>query len=151
MSLKIDDISAFLSSERGLTELIRERAHWLGTPSQLIRASRHYERAAQTLIGRAVLTCKERITAAPDTAAPLPSVVTVECPARLDLAGGWSDTPPLCYENGGAVVNLSIAVNGRLPIGARVRRISECVQHRLLALPASVHPSSLAGRIFVSS
>ncbi len=47
--------------------------------------------------------------------------VTAECPARLDLAGGWSDTPPICYEHGGAVCNVAIRVNGFRPIGARVR------------------------------
>lgn len=33
------------------------------------------------------------------------------CPARLDLAGGWSDTPPICYEQGGAVLNVAIKVS----------------------------------------
>jgi hypothetical protein len=32
------------------------------------------------------------------------------CPARLDLAGGWTDTPPVCYELGGAVLNVAILV-----------------------------------------
>ena len=117
-----------LVSERGLALLTAERAHWLGTPGQLMRASRHYERAAQTLIGRAVLTSQQQIAAKPDVTASISlSAVTVECPARLDFAGGWSDTPPLCYENGGAVVNASITINGRLPIGARVRRRPEFV------------------------
>jgi hypothetical protein len=25
-------------------------------------------------------------------------------PARIDIVGGWSDTPPICYESGGAVI-----------------------------------------------
>lgn len=33
------------------------------------------------------------------------------CPARLDLAGGWSDTPPICYEQGGAVLNVAVKVS----------------------------------------
>lgn len=40
-------------------------------------------------------------------------------------AGGWSDTPPLAYELGGAVLGLAVRVDGRRPIGARARRISE--------------------------
>ena len=38
----------------------------------------------------------------------------MECPARLDLAGGWSDTPPISYEKGGSVVNISILVDGKV-------------------------------------
>ena len=52
-----------------------------------------------------------------------------EAPARLDLAGGWSDTPPICYEHaaGGVVINAAIQIDGRCPIGARARRIDEPV------------------------
>ena len=35
-----------------------------------------------------------------------------EAPVRVDLAGGWSDTPPICYELGGKVNNIvSLFVN----------------------------------------
>lgn len=51
--------------------------------------------------------------------------VTVECPARIDIAGGWSDTPPITYEHGGAVINAAILVDGSRPIGARVEKIAE--------------------------
>lgn len=37
-------------------------------------------------------------------------------PARLDLAGGWSDTPPYCIEHGGRVVNMAVDLNGQPPI-----------------------------------
>ena len=30
-------------------------------------------------------------------------VVVANAPVRIDLAGGWSDTPPICYETEGAV------------------------------------------------
>jgi fucokinase len=29
--------------------------------------------------------------------------VRVKAPARVDIAGGWSDTPPISYEHGGYV------------------------------------------------
>lgn len=41
------------------------------------------------------------------------------------LAGGWSDTPPITYEHGGAVVDVAVLVDGCRPIGARVRRIAQ--------------------------
>lgn len=34
---------------------------------------------------------------------PLENVVLASAPARIDLMGGWSDTPPICYQTGGAV------------------------------------------------
>ena len=42
-----------------------------------------------------------------------------EAPARIDLAGGWSDTPPVCFEAGGLVINAAVTVDGLCPIGAR--------------------------------
>ena len=43
-------------------------------------------------------------------------VVWVCAPARLDFAGGWSDTPPYCLEHGGSVLNASVKLNGQYPI-----------------------------------
>jgi galactokinase/mevalonate kinase-like predicted kinase len=37
-------------------------------------------------------------------------------PIRLDLAGGWSDTPPYCLQFGGKVVNIAVDLNGQPPI-----------------------------------
>jgi hypothetical protein len=45
----------------------------------------------------------------------------LQAPARIDLAGGWSDTPPISYEMGGEVANLAVLVQGKRPIGAKVR------------------------------
>jgi galactokinase/mevalonate kinase-like predicted kinase len=43
-------------------------------------------------------------------------VVWVCAPARLDFAGGWSDTPPYCLEHGGSVLNAAVKLNGQYPI-----------------------------------
>jgi len=50
---------------------------------------------------------------------------TAESAARIDLAGGWTDTPPITYEHGGAVTNAAILIDGKRPIGAKVRRTPE--------------------------
>ena len=34
--------------------------------------------------------------------------------ARADLAGGWTDTPPVTYEHGGSVLNVAIKLNGKV-------------------------------------
>ncbi len=55
-------------------------------------------------------------------------IVWGRSPARLDLAGGWTDTPPYCMERGGAVINLAVDLNGQPPIQV-FARVTE--QHAL--------------------
>ena len=43
-------------------------------------------------------------------------IVWGRSPVRLDLAGGWTDTPPYCLEHGGRVVNVAVDLNGQPPI-----------------------------------
>ena len=66
---------------------------------------------------------REAIVAPYRRAAPLPrnsilsdQVVWARSPIRLDLAGGWTDTPPHCFLNGGTVVNLAAELNGQPPV-----------------------------------
>ena len=49
--------------------------------------------------------------------------VRIERPLRIDLAGGWSDTPPICVDRGGAVLNVAVTLEGRRPVVAEVCRI----------------------------
>lgn len=44
-----------------------------------------------------------------------------ESPVRIDLAGGWTDTPPYALICGGNVVNMGINLNGQAPLKACVR------------------------------
>ncbi len=43
-------------------------------------------------------------------------IVWARSPVRLDLAGGWSDTPPYCIEFGGKVLNVGVDINGQPPV-----------------------------------
>jgi fucokinase len=52
-------------------------------------------------------------------------VVWVTTPVRIDLAGGWSDTPPICHEVGGDVVNMAITLNGQYPVQVMARLSDE--------------------------
>lgn len=56
-------------------------------------------------------------------------IVWGRSPVRLDLAGGWTDTPPYCIEHGGRVVNVAVDLNGQPPIQvfARVAEKPEIV------------------------
>ncbi|MFZ4428883.1 MAG: fucose pyrophosphorylase domain-containing protein [Phycisphaerales bacterium] len=53
--------------------------------------------------------------------------VLATSPVRIDLAGGWSDTPPICHERGGIVVNMAVLLEGAAPIRATVRRLDRPV------------------------
>lgn len=53
--------------------------------------------------------------------------VEVALPVRVNWGGGWTDTPPYCNENGGAVLNAAVRLRGELPIRATARRIPERV------------------------
>ena len=49
-------------------------------------------------------------------------IVWSRCPVRLDLAGGWTDTPPYCILNGGSVLNVAVELNGQPPIQVFAKR-----------------------------
>jgi len=83
---------------------------------------------------------------------PLGSWYISTAPARIDLSGGWSDTPPISYEYGGAVACLAITLGEDMvkPLSARCRRtarkgITLIVENRdivtgnLVQEPTSLH------------
>jgi galactokinase/mevalonate kinase-like predicted kinase len=45
-------------------------------------------------------------------------------PARVDLAGAWSDTPPICYEFGGSVTGMAVTVDDHKPLSSRCRIVT---------------------------
>ena len=51
--------------------------------------------------------------------------VHVSAPARVDFGGGWSDTPPFCFDWGGTVLNCALEIEGEYPIETEIVRISE--------------------------
>ncbi len=48
-------------------------------------------------------------------------IVWARSPVRIDLAGGWTDTPPYCLNDGGNVVNMAIELNGQPPLQTYVK------------------------------
>jgi fucokinase len=79
-------------------------------------------RSQKSEVGSPVLTSDLR----PLTSGLNPGIrIEATAPVRLDLAGGWSDTPPYCYEHGGQVVNLAINLHNQPPVRAMVRTIHE--------------------------
>lgn len=52
-------------------------------------------------------------------------IVWGRSPVRIDIAGGWTDTPPYCLMEGGNVINLAIELNGQPPLQVYVRPSKE--------------------------
>lgn len=48
-------------------------------------------------------------------------IVWARSPVRIDLAGGWTDTPPYSLYCGGNVVNLAIELNGQPPLQVYIK------------------------------
>lgn len=51
--------------------------------------------------------------------------VWARSPVRLDLAGGWTDTPPYTLLYGGKVVNAAVNLNGQPPVQVFVRKTAD--------------------------
>ncbi len=56
-------------------------------------------------------------------------IVWGRAPVRLDIAGGWTDTPPYCLMHGGRVTNVAVNLNGQPPLQAyaKLRKEPEIV------------------------
>ena len=70
----------------------------------------------QAIIGQ-LLTQKQQ----PRLSVCRDQIVWARSPVRIDIAGGWTDTPPFCLMEGGSVVNLAIELNGQPPLQAYVK------------------------------
>jgi galactokinase/mevalonate kinase-like predicted kinase len=61
----------------------------------------------------------------PGLAALPDQIVWGRSPVRIDLAGGWTDTPPFSLYAGGNVVNMAIELNGQPPLQVYVKPCRE--------------------------
>lgn len=52
-------------------------------------------------------------------------IVWGRSPVRIDMAGGWTDTPPYALFAGGNVVNIAIELNGQPPLQVYVKPSAE--------------------------
>ncbi|KAG1683639.1 L-fucose kinase [Nymphon striatum] len=104
------------------------REKWLEKPETILRAARHYEKAALIIIQRDVDTTKQSIDIKDSKKPPVDIWVKSECPARVDIHGTWTDTPPQCYELRGSVININFNLFSKKPIGAKGKRIPEYIE-----------------------
>ena len=79
------------------------------------QASEH-EAAAFGCLRQAILGRSSQETPEPVCQTHPDQIVWARSPARMDLAGGWTDTPPYCILHGGTVTNIAVEINGQPPI-----------------------------------
>lgn len=85
------------SRATAIKKMAELRDSWIHRAHLIGRAARHYERAAQLLTAQCIYTApvtQPQLITRPATG----KWCVATCPVRVDLAGGWSDTPPITYE-----------------------------------------------------
>ena len=78
---------------------------------------------AFSLLREVLVPCPTPLT--PQLSVYPDQIVWGRSPVRIDLAGGWTDTPPYCLMEGGSVVNIAIELNGQPPLQAYVKPCKE--------------------------
>lgn len=89
------------------------------------RLKERHEQDAYSELQSSIVESNPTAKSAPKLALKEDQIVWSRSPVRLDLAGGWTDTPPYCLERGGAVLNVAVLLNGQPPIQVFVRPLKE--------------------------
>jgi fucokinase len=76
-------------------------------------------------LGQTIVSSADRLPTHPVSSLRTDEIVWGRAPARLDLGGGWTDTPPYSLEHGGCVINAAVNLNGQPPIHCYGRVIRE--------------------------
>jgi len=81
---------------------------------------------------KAFALLREGLLSQQNSSIPLPTrcvaddqIVWGRSPVRIDIAGGWTDTPPYCLMEGGNVINFAIELNGQPPLQTFIRPTHE--------------------------
>ena len=90
-------------------------------------AATHHAEEAFSLLREGLVASALRHKCRPHLTTCADQIVWGRSPVRVDLAGGWTDTPPYCLINGGNVVNVAIELNGQPPLQVYVKPCHEPV------------------------
>ncbi len=93
----------------------------------MARWSRRLREAAFEGLERAIVGSGAEEAVPPSSVLRSDEIAWARAPARLDMGGGWTDTPPYSLECGGCVTNAAVDLNGQPPIQAYVRVTDEPV------------------------
>ena len=90
-----------------------------------ICAGEPFERLRARAGGELVTESVEAVESQPSLSVADDQIVWGRSPVRIDIAGGWTDTPPYCLMEGGTVINFAIELNGQPPLQAYVKPSKE--------------------------
>lgn len=79
------------------------------------------EARAFSLLREGLTAAARRVRQTPQLDVYRDQIVWGRSAVRIDVAGGWTDTPPYCINAGGNVVNLAIELNGQQPLQVYVK------------------------------
>lgn len=99
------------------SELARHKA--------LADSAADYEEKAFHLLRQGLIAPLAAVKQKPRMSVYADQIVWARSPVRIDIAGGWTDTPPYCLMEGGSVINLAIELNGQPPLQTYVRPCRE--------------------------
>lgn len=85
----------------------------------------HYEERAFGVLRNSILQSALSKKQSPQLSVFTDQIVWGRSPVRIDLAGGWTDTPPYSIYEGGNVVNLAIELNGQPPLQVYIKPSKE--------------------------
>lgn len=112
-------------------ESLMTRIHDAMFRSEVLRIEGRGEASAEQS-ARAFSLLREGLTEGAREHRSLPRMTTLRdqivwgrSPARIDVAGGWTDTPPYSLLFGGSVVNVAIELNGQPPMQVYVKPSEE--------------------------
>jgi galactokinase/mevalonate kinase-like predicted kinase len=85
------------------------------------KAAGFYEEKAFSLLREGIMEDLRAQKLQPEMSLMPEQILWGRSPVRLDLAGGWTDTPPYCILFGGKVVNMAVELNGQPPLQVFIR------------------------------
>ena len=114
MMTRIHD-AMFRGDSNGAFSLLREGILSTLSPSSSIACDAIAACSPSLVRSDSIAVSPPRLSVYPD------QIVWSRSPVRIDLAGGWTDTPPYCLMEGGSVVNIAIELNGQPPLQTYVK------------------------------
>lgn len=97
----------------------------MGDSLTIVSLSGMMERASFAMIRKCICDLNSQRISSQSTELITNQWVLATAPARIDIGGGWTDTPPICYQYGSSVVGMAVTLDGGvLPLSSRCRIVS---------------------------
>jgi fucokinase len=116
------------SLKKALSGLNARKREWLDFIGLSVDPSEHIKDWAERAKKSAFINLRNTIVLGkgvpddyPKNSLRSDEIIWARAPARLDLGGGWTDTPPYSLEKGGCVINAAVNLNGQPPIHVYAR------------------------------